>query len=467
MQVGTINMRANMRANVNPSTVSAMTSNSPTDEVDLDAIKIHLTQLLHRPSTTPNDAGCQQYLKRYFKGLGMLVEDFEVEGVSNLIAKIGSGSTRIAFCGHTDVVPALNIDLWQTEPFSLSRQDDKLIGRGIADMKGAIASMLTAFEQVLSSLDLDKFTFYFLITSDELGDAEYGTKEIVSRLAQTQELPHYCIVGEPTSVEQSGDVLKIGRRGSISAEITIIGKHGHVAFPQNAKNASHTAVVMGKWLTQQSWDQGSDDFPGSHLEITGIQTCDLGDNVIPGECRLTFNIRYSHKETEANIKQRIVNGLVQLKQLTNDISIRWYRSCEPYYTSGETANSMSDLEIVDNHFENLPVTTLTVSSHLDVNGVSEVGLDEHKKISPGSLPIDIDLVAEVEQAIFDVTKRFPRLSTAGGTSGGRFIAKGGCQVIELGLPSHSVHQVNEYVTEKDLLDLTHQYAQVLKRMAGK
>lgn len=468
MQVG----NTKMRSQINPSPVSTMGLNTSINQVDIDAIKVHLTQLLHRPSTTPNDAGCQQYLKRYFKSLGMSVDDFEVEGVSNLIAKIGSGSTRIAFCGHTDVVPALNSDLWNTEPFSLAIQDDKFIGRGIADMKGAIASMLTAFEHVLSSLDLDKFTFYFLITSDELGDAEYGTKEIVSRLAQTQELPHYCIVGEPTSVEQSGDVLKIGRRGSISAEITIIGKHGHVAFPQNAKNASHTAVVMGKWLTQQSWDQGSDDFPGSHLEITGIQTCDAGDNVIPGECRLTFNIRYSHKETEANIKQRIVNGLVQLKQLTNDISIRWYRACEPYYTSGETANSMNDSDVVSTSLDGLVGQSISDGqningSHLANNEFTEVGVGEGKSRTTVTLPIDIDLVAEVEQAIFDVTKRFPRLSTAGGTSGGRFIAKSGCQVIELGLPSHSVHQVNEYVTEKDLLDLTHQYVQVLQRMAGK
>jgi len=462
MQVGT----TNMQSNINTSSVQAMTLTPSSGDVDLDAIKVHLTQLLHRPSTTPNDAGCQQYLKRILKGLGFTVDDFEVEGVSNLIAKIGTGSTRIAFCGHTDVVPALNLDLWQTEPFSLSMQDDKIIGRGVADMKGAIASMLVALEQTLSGLDLKKFSLYFLITSDEVGDAEYGTKEIVSRLAQSQELPHYCIVGEPTSIEQSGDVLKIGRRGSISAEITIVGKQGHVAFPQNAKNASHTAVVMGKWLTQQSWDQGSDDFPGSHLEITGIQTGDFGDNVIPGECRLNFNIRYSHKETEANIKQRIVNGLVQLKQLTNDISIRWYRACEPYYTSGETASSMNDLAPVESNVQFLSADNFVANANNA--SVSETeNLANTNVATDKNLPIDIDLVAQVEQAIFDVTKRFPRLSTAGGTSGGRFIAKSGCQVIELGLPSHSIHQANEYVTEKDIIDLTNQYVQVLQRMAGK
>lgn len=449
MQVGT----TNMQSNINTSSVSAMTLTPSSSDVNLDAIKVHLTQLLHRPSTTPNDAGCQQYLKRILKGLGFSVDDFEVEGVSNLIAKIGAGSTRIAFCGHTDVAPTLNLDLWKTEPFSLSEQDDRLYGRGIADMKGSIASMLTAFEQALPNLNLEKFTFYFLITSDEVGDAEYGTKEIVSRLAKNQELPHYCIVGEPTSLEKSGDVLKIGRRGSISAEITIIGKHAHVAFPQNAKNASHTAVVMGKWLTQQSWDQGSDDFPGSHLEITSIQTCDSADSIIPGECRLKFNVRYSHKETEANIKQRIVNGLVQLKQLANDISIRWYRSCEPYYTSGETANNMNDL--------------VECKTESNIHVMHDENLNDNTSAVDTSLPIEIDLVAEVEQAIFDATKRFPRLSTAGGTSGGRFIAKSGCQVIELGLPSHSIHQENEYVTETDILDLTNQYMQVLYRVASK
>lgn len=241
----------------------------------------HLTQLLHRPSVTPNDAGCQQYLSRIFHQLGFELEQFEHSGVSNLIAKIGSGDLRVAFSGHTDVVPAHHEQAWLAEPFSLYQANGNIYGRGVADMKGGIAAFLAAFEQVLPKLNLQKFSFYFLLTSDEEGEAEFGTKEIVSRLAERNELPHLCVVGEPSSVEYSGDVIKIGRRGAISAEIVITGKQGHVAYPNHANNAAHKAMALGKWLTELSWDQGSSDFPGSHLQITGLDSGQWTDNVIP------------------------------------------------------------------------------------------------------------------------------------------------------------------------------------------
>lgn len=394
----------------------------------------HLTQLIHRPSVTPNDAGCQQYLTRVFNSLGMTVESFEVEGVSNLIAKIGSGSTRIAFSGHTDVVPAYKPELWLADPFCLHEQDGNLYGRGIADMKGGIAAFIAAFETVLPELDLDKYTFYFLITSDEEGEAEFGTKEIVARLAEQKELPHLCIVGEPSSSELTGDVLKIGRRGAISGEVTIQGKQGHVAYPQHANNASHKAMALGKWLTELSWDEGSSDFPGSHLQITGLDSGEWTDNVIPGVCKISFNIRYSHKQTEQGIKKRIGDALMQLKQVTTDIDISWFRSCLPYYTSGDASENNNT-----NHAEKL--------------------VDGHS--------VGIDLVSEVEQAIFDSTKRFPRLSTSGGTSDGRFIARAGSQVIELGLPSHSIHQINEHVAKQDIFDLENLYKKLIIRLGKK
>ncbi len=394
----------------------------------------HLTQLIHRPSVTPNDAGCQQYLTRVFTSLGMTVETFEVEGVSNLIAKIGNGSTRIAFSGHTDVVPAYKPELWLADPFCLHEQDGNLYGRGIADMKGGIAAFIAAFEAVLPELDLDKYTFYFLITSDEEGEAEFGTKEIVARLADQKELPHLCIVGEPSSSELTGDVLKIGRRGAISGEVTIQGKQGHVAYPQHANNASHKAMALGKWLTELSWDEGSSDFPGSHLQITGLDSGEWTDNVIPGVCKISFNIRYSHKQTEEGIKKRIGDALMQLKQVTTDIDISWFRSCLPYYTSGDASENSNT-----NHAEKL--------------------VDGHS--------VGIDLVSEVEQAIFDSTKRFPRLSTSGGTSDGRFIARAGSQVIELGLPSHSIHQINEHVAKQDIFDLENLYKKLIIRLGKK
>ena len=398
----------------------------------------HLTQLIHRPSVTPNDAGCQQYLTRVCHSMGMTVDTFEVEGVSNLIAKIGSGSTRIAFSGHTDVVPAYKPEAWVADPFSLYEADGKLYGRGIADMKGGICAYLAAFENVLPQLDLDKYTFYFLITSDEEGEAEFGTKEIIAKLAERRELPHLCVVGEPSSVEFTGDVLKIGRRGAISGEITIEGKQGHVAYPQHANNASHKAMALGKWLTELSWDEGSSDFPGSHLQITGLDSGAWTDNVIPGVCKINFNIRYSHKQTEDEIKRRISDGIVQLRQVTTDINIRWYRSCLPYYTSGVTASD--SVESCDTSFD---------QSHMS-------------QVDP-----ELDLVAQAELAIFDTTKRFPRLSTSGGTSDGRFIAKTGCQVVELGLPNHSIHQINEHIEKKDLFELQNLYAKLMLRLAAK
>lgn len=394
----------------------------------------HLRQLVHRPSVTPSDAGCQQYLNRVLSKLGFDIDMFEVNGVSNFIAKKGSGPIRIAFAGHTDVVPALKPEQWRYEPFVLTEHDGNLYGRGVADMKGGVAAMLAALDRVDSDLDYERFTFYILITSDEEGEAEFGSKEIVARLEKQRALPHLCIVGEPSSSERTGDVVKIGRRGAISGEITIKGKQGHVAYPKNANNASHKAMALGKWLTELSWDEGSTDFPGSHLQITGLDTGIWTDNIIPGECRINFNIRYSHKQTEQAIKQRISDGLMQLKQLTSDLSIEWSRSCHPYYTSGELVKDK-------------------------VSGEPRLYWPTDKD--------EIDLVSEVEQAIFDVTQRFPRLSTSGGTSDGRFFAAAGAQVIELGLPNHSIHQVDEHVHVTDLVLLQDLFGHLLLRLSRK
>ncbi len=396
-------------------------------KLDFEQTMEHLIQLIHRPSVTPDDAGCQQYLMRIFNRLGMECHSFEVEGVSNLIAKIGKGSTRIAFAGHTDVVPALYPENWSAEPFGVTERDGKLYGRGVADMKGGIAAMLTAFEQSLPHLDLDKFSFYFLITSDEEGEAEFGTVEIVEYLKLNNEVPHYCIVGEPSSQSKVGDVLKVGRRGAISGEVVIHGVQGHVAYPQEANNAAHKAMMLGRWLSELSWDEGSKDFPGSQLQITSIDTGTWADNIIPGQCTLKFNVRYSHKQTQEEIVKRISDGLMQLRQLTKDIEIKWSRPCLPYFTSGSSL-------------------------------VDEV----HSPANPMHVaPLEIDLIAEVERSIFNELKLFPRLSMAGGTSDGRFIAAAGSQVIELGLPNHSIHKIDEHIEVQDLHDLTRIYKSVL------
>lgn len=402
--------------------------------LELKQTLAHLVQLVHRPSVTPNDAGCQQYLSRVLNKLGMSVECFEIEGVSNLIAKIGQGDTRIAFAGHTDVVPAHNVEQWQADPFSLTIDGDKVIGRGVADMKGGIAAMLTAFEQALPSLNLEMFTFYFLITSDEEGEAEFGTQAIMERLKEHNEVPHYCIIGEPTSQNQIGDVIKVGRRGSISGEIIIHGIQGHVAYPSEANNAAHRAVMLGRWLSELSWDEGTSDFPGSQLQITGINTGTWTDNIIPGQCSVQFNIRYSHKQNQDEIIKRISDGLMQLKQLTADIQVHWSRPCIPYFTASEQS--------LEDHYQKM-------------------------NESPDANIVDFDLIAETERAVFNELKIFPRLSVSGGTSDGRFVAAMGSQVVELGLPNHSIHKTNEHVLQKDIYELTRVYRSLLIHLMSK
>jgi len=369
----------------------------------------HIKSLVTKESITPDDHGCQQYLREKLTALGFQCHHFQAHGVSNLIATIGQGATRIAFAGHTDVVPPGHVALWDQPPFSAAIVDDVIYGRGIADMKGGIAAMLSATEQVISSLNLTDYQLMFLITSDEEGEAEHGTKAIVEYLAKQGQLPQLCIVGEPTASEKTGDVIKVGRRGAISAELTVTGKQGHVAYPQFGNNAAHMAADIASWLNHLSWDEGSDDFPGTSLQITALDSGEWTDNIIPGQCQLSFNIRYSHKYSQQDIQARISNGLVQLPY---DIDIDWLRPCLPYFT--------------------------------DHQGEQETAL-----------------ISATEQAIFEVCHTFPRLSTSGGTSDGRFLANAGCQVVELGVPNKTIHQINERVRVEDLMTLTTIYQKLL------
>ncbi|REL37074.1 succinyl-diaminopimelate desuccinylase [Thalassotalea euphylliae] len=373
----------------------------------------HIENLVNRPSITPMDAGCQDYIGEVLRRLGFKTHQFTDNGVANLVATLGEGDTKIAFSGHTDVVPAGDEDNWRTDPFIATLKGDEIIGRGIADMKGGIAAMLAAIEATINRINTQKNTFLVLITSDEEGEAEFGTKSIVEHLAAHDLLPDYCIVGEPTASHKTGDVIKVGRRGAISAELTISGRQGHAAYPQFADNAAHTAADIASWLNHLSWDEGSDDFPGTSLQITGIDTGRWTDNIIPGQSKLCFNIRYSHVYSEHSIVQRIEDGL---RQIQKTIAIEWLRPCHPYLT-----------EVVD---------------------------DKQ------------NLIGVVEQAIYQVTKRFPRLSTSGGTSDGRFIAQTGCQVVELGVPNCTIHQVNERVKISDLQQLQAIYQTLLVRLMG-
>ena len=372
----------------------------------------YLMPLLSVKSITPNDNGCQDVIAAHLCMLGFDCQRFNHNGVSNLIAKIGHGATRIAFAGHTDVVPPGDEKKWTSAPFTPTIRNGNLYARGVADMKGGIAAMLSAFAQVQNNLNLDDYSFYFLITSDEEGEAEYGTLEIVELLKRTNEIPHMCVVGEPSATNATGDTIKIGRRGAISCEATVKGKQGHVAYPQFAVNAAHSAAELASKLSEMPWDEGSTDFPGSSLQITSIDTGMWTDNIIPGESHVSFNIRYSHQYSESTIKRRVANTISELSQPYQDITLAWQRPCQPYYTASHDNNT-------------------------------------------------IQLIDIAEQAVFDICQTFPKLSTSGGTSDGRFIAAAGSQVIELGVPNHSIHQIDEHVAIKDIICLESIYKKLL------
>lgn len=404
---------------INRHAYSATNEPAFSDEFITSALYQHLASLLNRKSITPDDANCQQYLAEHLAHLGFTCRHIQINGVSNLVASVGNGQRRIAFAGHTDVVPPGDETRWLTPPFETTISQGKIFARGIADMKGGIACMLHAFAEVKHQLDLDNNQFFFLITSDEEGEADFGTKEIISYLSQRNLLPHLCIVGEPTASEKTGDVIKVGRRGAISGEITITGKQGHVAYPHVAENAAHGAAKLAYLLSQLAWDQGSIDFPGSSLQVTSIDTGSWTDNIIPGTSRISFNVRYSHNYQQEEVQQRVMALIDAMKCRELAFDIEWLRPCTPYFTDKESSNS------------------------------------------------ELSLITAAEQAIYHVCHLFPRLSTSGGTSDGRFIASSGCQVIELGVPNTTIHQVNESVKIEDLTKLERIYQQLLLNLMAK
>jgi len=247
--------------------------------------------------------------------------------VSNLIARWGQGPSQFAFSGLTDVVPAGPLDKWKSQPFSPVISKNKLYGRGAADMKTGIAAMLAATERTIASLDKEKVSFWWLITSDEEGEAEWGSKWIAEYLASKNVQLDMCLVGEPSASASTGDTIKIGRRGSLSGTIHIAGKQGHVAYPKTAVNAIHKASNVINALTQHPFDKGSDDFPGTSLQITHMDTGSFTDNIVPGAVRIEFNVRYSWQFNQNSLS-------VLLRSIINSIDteaeVSFSRPCEAY-----------------------------------------------------------------------------------------------------------------------------------------
>jgi succinyl-diaminopimelate desuccinylase len=356
--------------------------------------------LIAKRSVTPEDAGCQTLMAELLAKSDFVNETMVFADTTNLWSRRGTSGPVFCFAGHTDVVPAGNLDLWHSPPFEPTIKDGMLFGRGAADMKGSLAAMLIATEKFVTAHPDHHGSIAYLITSDEEGPFINGTTRVVDTLEARGEKIDYCIVGEPTSSLTLGDVIKNGRRGSISGELVIQGKQGHVAYPEQVINPIHRAMAALAELSQMSWDNGNQYFPATSFQLSNIQAGTGATNVVPGHLTAWFNLRYSTELTAQVIVDRI-NTVLNKHEL--NYKIQWTYNGNPFITE------------------------------------------------PGKL------VESVTRAIKTVTNIDTELSTSGGTSDGRFIAPTGAQVIELGPCNATIHQINESVSCKDLEQLVDVY----------
>jgi len=363
--------------------------------------------LISKASVTPDDQGCQSIMIERLKKIGFEIHPLRFGDVDNFWAKHGNSGPVFAFAGHTDVVPAGNENAWNTEPFEPTIKDGYLYGRGAADMKGGLASMVTATENFINENPNHNGTIAFLITSDEEGVAINGTVKVMDYLDDSNQKIDYCLIGEPSSTDVTGDVMKNGRRGSLNGEIIVKGKQGHVAYPHLAENPIHLITPVLNDLCNQEWDNGNDYFPATSFQISNIHSGDGVTNVIPGEAKVLFNFRYSTETTKEELKSK-VHEILDAHNL--NYSVDWFHTGYPFLTpKGELVSAC-------------------VSAVKKIKGIT------------------------------------PELSTSGGTSDGRFIAEEGTQVIELGPVNATIHQVNESVLVQDLEDLSKIYYEVLSKI---
>ena len=369
---------------------------------------LELTQdLLRRRSLTPADAGCQELIAGRLAAAGFAVESLRYGEVDNLWARRGSGAPVFCFAGHTDVVPTGPVEEWHSDPFVPTRRGESLYGRGAADMKSGLAAMVTAAEAFVAAYPAHRGSLAFLNTSDEEGPSEDGTKRVAQTLRERGERIDWCLVGEPSSESALGDTIKIGRRGSLSGRLTVHGVQGHVAYPQLAENPVHTLAPALAELTRRQWDQGTEHFQPTSFQVSNLNAGTGAPNVIPGELRARFNLRYCPVQTLAGLKETVEEIL---HRHGVRYTLEWYVSGEPFYTP------------------------------------------------PGTL------CEAVSEAVYEVSGRRPKLSTGGGTSDGRFIAPLGAQVVELGVVNASIHKVNESVRVADIDALHAMYFNVLRRL---
>lgn len=372
---------------------------------------LHRTKaLIERPSVSPEDAGCQVLLMESLSPLGFSAETFERSGTTNLWARRGTTGPLVVFAGHTDVVPSGPLDQWHSDPFVPTIKDDKLYGRGAADMKTSIAAFVTAAEEFVMANPNHHGSIALLITSDEEGPATDGTVMVCEALKARGEVPDFCIVGEPTSVDNLGDTIKNGRRGSMSGKLRIIGKQGHIAYPHLARNPIHEAAPAIQSLVNEVWDAGNEYFPATSFQISNIHGGTGAGNIIPGDVVIDFNFRFSTESTVDGLQARVCD-LLDSHQLQYEI--KWTVSGQPFLTpKGELSQALSS-------------------------------------------------AIEAETGIKTA------LSTTGGTSDGRFIAQICPQVVEFGPINASIHQINEHIALNELEPLKNIYRRTLEQLLNK
>ncbi len=369
-------------------------------------------QLISIPSVTPDDLGCQKIIAERLSKIGFKIEHLRFGEVDNLWARVGTQAPLFVFAGHTDVVPTGPIEQWSNDPFTPTIVNEVMTARGTADMKSSIAAMVCACETFLANKKDHAAakmagSIAFLITSDEEGPAIDGTVKVLQHLAHNNEKIDWCLVGEPSSTNTVGDVIKNGRRGSFSGDLTIHGVQGHIAYPHLAENPVHLFAGALQDLCNEVWDNGNEFFPPTSFQISNIHGGTGASNIIPGDLNVQFNLRFSTEITDQQIKQRI-EAILNKHQLK--YTINWSLSGQPFLTSGG------------------------------------------------------ELVEATKQAIKSVCDIETELSTAGGTSDGRFIAPTGAQVVELGPVNESIHKIDENINIVELEKLTAVYTEILERL---